>query len=195
MAIRSKVLTIVLCFAILTAAIGAASADLLYIGETPGTGMASYSSQFTGDTASDTLWDYAYKITDFSGGPGDPTTLAVYARFPIENAWLSDDANWDWTWDSSIDGTEPDYGTSLTGTWFEEGNQQGVVFYLTGIFPASDPIFHFQSNISPALAHYALVNGSADEGVEWSAAPEPTTLLLTSIGVVGLGLLRRRRSG
>ncbi len=193
MGTRSRLLTVAISAVLLVAVLVPTCADLAYIGETPGTGMTTYAPQFAGDVSSDALWDYAYQITGFSGGPGDPTTFAIYTRFPVTSAYLSDDTNWDWTWDAQIDGTEPDYGTPLQGTWFDDGEEQGIVFYQTGIFPGANPIFHFQSHISPALANYALVNGSAEEGLEWSAAPEPTTLLLTSLGIVGIGAWRRRR--
>ena len=193
MTTRSRLLTAAIVALVLVAFAVPSCADLTYIGETPGSGMASYTPQFGGDVSSDELWDYAYQITGFSGGPGDPTTFAIYTRFEVESAYLSDSANWGWTWDAQIDGSEPDYGTPLQGTWFDDGEEQGLVFYLTGFMPGANPIFHFQSKISPALANYALANGSTVEGLEWSAAPEPATLLLTSLGIVGLGAWRRRR--
>lgn len=168
------------------------SADLLYLGETPTSGIDSYSPLFSGDQSDDSLWDYAYELDGWMGLPGDPTTFAIYTSYEPFDAWVSDSA-WSWTWDDQITGFEPDYGTPLQNTWFADNNERGMVFYLTAEPTVSDPVFHFTSFSSPYRTHFALANGSSTEGIEWSAAPEPTTLLLTSLGIAAIGIARRRR--
>jgi hypothetical protein len=184
----------VLSCAIILLAMGMASADLVYQGET--TDRTTYTPQFSGDSASDLLWDYSYQLTDWSGSQGDPDAFAIFTSYEVTNVWLSDDSNWDWTWDSEITGDEPNYGSALNGSWFDDKGKQALVFYLADIFPDSDPEFHFQTAVEPKVYHYTLGNGTSGptvEDVEWTAAPEPTTMLLTSIGIIGLGALRRRQ--
>lgn len=90
-----------------------------------------------------------------------------------------------------ITGTE--YGGAFAGTDLE--GLEAVVWERSAPYPTNTG-FGFSSRNAPAIAFWTAPAGSGSNdgsGYTFSAAPEPGTMLLTSLGLLGIAAWRRRK--
>jgi MYXO-CTERM domain-containing protein len=181
---------VLLCIVLLVALSTVAVADvtLSYSGETPTSGMSSYS----GDNASGELWDYVYNISgsQYSGPEGpEPDIWAIYCPYE-PSAIYDEDGDWTSSWDNEI--ATGEYGGRLDGTALE--GQPAVVWQYGEFNEPPLGTFHYQSEYEPQMASYVISDGPSysGSGSQWSASPEPASMLLTLFGVAGVAAWRRR---
>ena len=165
---------------------GSAFADvsLTYQGET--TDRTSYS----GSNSSDELWDYVYDLSGFDPFLG-PSHWAIFVSYQVDSGDIFDPTGWSGSWDSQI--TTGEYGSIFDTT--DLIGQSAVVWENTDLFTHSETGFHYRNFYAPYPREWYGRGGiNTGEGYEYTAAPEPTTLLLTSLGLAGLAAWRRRRT-
>lgn len=171
---------------LLTPSFAVAQITLDYSGEI--SDVASY----TGDNSSNDLWDYVYDLSKMNPRWG-PKAWAIEVALRPDAIFAPD--YWMGTWDDEI--TFGEYDGYFDGTDLE--GKPCVVWELTMVPPnpsATGP-FHFQSGMEPALRLW-VARGDRDKyngtGIEWSASPEPASMLLTSLALVGVGYWRRKKT-
>ncbi len=158
-----------------------ADVTITYQGET--SDMTSY----TGSNASDLKWDYVYDLGGWTSTEG-PFYWGVFSS-QINSGDIFAPTGWSGVWDSNI--TSSDYGGAFAGTQLE--GRQGIVWTVEDLFSNSRTGFHFRSTVGPFERWWAAGGGSnTGEGMVYTAAPEPTSLALTLLGIVGLAAWRRR---
>ncbi len=178
----AAVVTVIALLALATFAL--ADVTITYQGET--SDMTSY----TGSNASDLKWDYVYDLGGWTMTEG-PFYWGIYTSYQITGADIFAPTGWSGTWDSSI--TSGEYGGAFAGTELE--GRQGLVWTVENLFSNSRTGFHFRSTVGPYERWWAAGgDGNTGEGFEYTAAPEPTSLALTSLGIVGLAAWWRRRT-
>jgi len=162
----------------------AAYADqLVYVGETPAGGIASYK----GANYSDALWDYVYNIDGWQYGPTHTVQWGIQVLVPISQSQIWSPPGWTGTYYASVPDTFQ-YLTHLIG-------KQAVIWSITDT-PTTATGFHFQSGAPPVKLTYDLASGNKNlgTGLEYSASPEPGTLALGSLVMLGIAFARRRRN-
>lgn len=169
---------ILLTAALLYMPIVALADTLNYSGETPDTGYET-----AGTDRSDSYWDYVYSISDWSG----MDTLRWAIVCPVEPVANWQSALWTYEYYSEADGGIPDL-PSLE----DVVGQPGIVWNKeTGAQDAN--YFHFQTELrdSPVKQPY---DGAASwtDLTEYSASPEPASMVLSALAL-GAVILRRRR--
>ena len=153
------------------------------------------------------MWDYVY-ILDPSdvhdgedGGPWD-WGIACPVRPELGSITYPDATveNYQWVgnWDNLVLGT--DYGGVFDNTALED--QAAVIWRWT--VPVSNPelfapdsgTFTFQSATPPAYLPWVAVGDTGNysgSGDEWSASPEPASMALYGLSLLGVGWWRRRK--
>ncbi len=180
------VLILTTAVVLLLIASGSAFADvsLTYQGET--TDRTSY----TGSDSSDELWDYVYDLSGFDAFQG-PFYWAIFVSYEVDSGDIFDPTGWSGSWDSQI--VTGEYSSAFNGT--ELIGRSAVVWESTDLFSHSETGFHYRNFYAPYPRGWAAdVRDNTGDGLEYTAAPEPTTLLLTSLGLAGLAAWRRRRT-
>jgi len=178
----AAVVTVIVLLALATTA--PADVTITYQGETAD--MTSYG----GSNASDLQWDYVYDLGGWTMTEG-PFYWGIYTSYQIESGDIFAPSGWSGVWDSSI--TSGDYGGAFAGTELE--GRRGMVWTVENLFSNTRTGFHFRSTVGPYERWWAAGGGTnVGEGMEYTAAPEPTSLALTSLGIVGLAAWRRRRT-
>lgn len=119
----------------------------------------------------------ANDLTTGAGGLWGGTVLAA-PNYTISGDWVSDD-NWVWT-GSNVDGTK--YATLYLGSGSEV--RKGLTGYTTEDWISNSRAF------STAARFYGL---SGDLTVGGTSVPEPGSLVLVGVGVVGWAAARRAR--
>jgi hypothetical protein len=171
-----------------------ATADITmsYAGETP-IGSGHGNEGITGlNTGDDTLWDYVYNLEGFTNTPSDPIVWAIHVTYEPVNMTMP--TGWDSVvYDDEV--TAGEYGTVGSGD-FEELIGRSAVVWQKSTFDVSWSGFSFQSILAPHAVRWETAGSGSNTGIgmEYSAAPEPGTILLTSLGLLGIGAWRRRRN-
>ncbi len=183
---RVPAVCVVSLVVLLPHAVAVADVDITYAGET--TDMTTYS----GSNADDDAWDYVYDMSVDGGWSMfyGPFHWGIYVPYEVADSRIYDPSGWSGSWDASIDDAE--YGGYFDGTPLD--SRPGIVWSWTSGTPSLTG-FHYQANTAPFHGDWVACgddSGHRGDGEEWTAAPEPATLLLTSVGLFGLSLWRRR---
>jgi len=178
-----------LCLLLSLSMAAPADISLTYSGETPvgsGDGNEGIDGLSSGD---DTLWDYVYTLNGYSGAPSDPTAWAIYVPYGVET--IQSPSGWSGGWDSEI--TSGEYAFTAD---FDALIGRAAVVWEVESPGAGSSGFGFQSRTAPSVVVWETAGSSfnSGSGYEYSAAPEPCTLALTSLGLLAIGAWRRRRS-
>ncbi len=168
------------------------SDNVVYIGETPSSGMAGWGGSYGGYSGldySDSLWDYVYTVETWGGLGAALFGVQVHSD-NLSDIWVVWTGGDDWqgaiTYDPAFDfgGLLPHLGDSVAVAWWRNGPA-----------PPESIIFGFQSSLGPELRPFDLVGNeeALDTGDVYSTSPEPGTLALASMLLLGAGVWRRRR--
>ncbi len=174
--------------ALLLLSVVSASADtLVYQGETPtGLGLPKAGiTGYTGPGASDTLWDYVYDISGWTGGPLSVQQWGIAVGSAVTNIWSP--AGWTATY-YGPGNLVPNSLNGYDALW----GKMAVIWYA-GDNPSQPTGFRFQSTAPPSEQPYDSYTRSF-QGDEWSAGvPEPSSILLGCSLLIGAGIAGRRR--
>ncbi|MGA2264409.1 MAG: PEP-CTERM sorting domain-containing protein [Acidobacteriota bacterium] len=99
---------------------------------------------------------------------------------------------------ASVDLTDPGpWSNVLNGNWFFVDTNGNGIFGQTGITPTETPDLRFGNTftLQPAWNGATGIKGfqSNDPARVYTAVPEPGTLVLLGLGLLGLGFCRRRK--
>jgi len=181
---HAPILTTAVVLLIIASGSAVADVSLTYQGET--TDITSY----TGSNSSDELWDYVYDLSGFDYLQG-PFYWAIFVSYDVDSDDIFDPTGWSGSWDSQI--VTDEYSGAFNGSKLI--GRAAVVWQNTDLFSHSETGFHYRDYCAPFPRWWAAdVRNNTGDGLEYTAAPEPTTLLLTSLGLAGLAAWRRRRT-
>jgi len=188
---RALLVTLLALCSLLVCSVAFAQITVTYGGEAPDIGRDI--DWYGGDHASNFLWDYVYHLSATSPQYG-PFYWGIAVDFQPEDIWNDEDGDWTGAWDPEVTGTE--YAGHFAGTGLE--GVPAVVWTYSGDFGTTPPTgtFHFRSDDEPALrpwVAYSTNSGYSGSGSQWSASPEPASMALTSLCLVGVAVWRRRR--
>lgn len=185
--LRTALVTLLVLSSLLVYSVAFAAVTVTYDGETgePGSGIDSYN----GANADPLLWDYVYRLSNTSGQYG-PWAWGILVDTPPESIW-DEDGLWVGSFYSDLGDVPYDYfdDTALEG-------KSGVAWLWPELSAPATGTFHFRSANAPVKRTWVAVGTSDDYsgfGTEWSASPEPASMALTSLCLVGVAAWRRRR--
>lgn len=173
--LRTALVTLLVLSSPLVYSAAFAQLTVSYVGDTPSSGPGV-----------DGLWDYRYNLSGTVSGPTFWGIASASQPLEIINA-----VGWSSVWAPLV--STGDFngvfdGTALIG-------HGAVVWEWDYSPPPSLSGFGFQSTHQPVLMPWASYgNAQARTGTEWSASPEPASMALTSLCLIGVAAWRRRRA-